>query len=202
MVPWNFPVMLEPRAPHRRPRRRQPRHDQALRVHPSHQRRAALLLDEALCGDEVVVIEGDAGIAAAFSALPFDHLIFTGSTAVGRLVMAAAAPSSPLTLGSAARAPVSSPRHAPGPGGGADDLRQTSTPARSAWPPTCCCRGGRSRLHRGLSGPFSPPLPQRAREPRIMAPSSTLPSTSGSPPGWKRARQAGARPTPRHARPG
>jgi hypothetical protein len=57
------------------------------------------LLDEALGGDEVVVIEGDAGIAAAFSALPFDHLIFTGSTAVGRLVMAAAAPQlTPLTL--------------------------------------------------------------------------------------------------------
>ncbi|MES2403357.1 MAG: aldehyde dehydrogenase family protein, partial [Pseudomonadota bacterium] len=33
---------------------------------------------------EVGVINGDAGVAAAFAALPFDHLLFTGSTAVGR----------------------------------------------------------------------------------------------------------------------
>lgn len=34
---------------------------------------------------------GDADTGRAFSALPFDHLIFTGSTAVGRHVMRAAA---------------------------------------------------------------------------------------------------------------
>jgi coniferyl-aldehyde dehydrogenase len=40
---------------------------------------------------ELAVVTGDAQIAAQFSALPFDHLLFTGSTAVGRKVMAAAA---------------------------------------------------------------------------------------------------------------
>ncbi len=39
---------------------------------------------------ELVIFTGDADEAAAFSALPFDHLLFTGSTAVGRRVMAAA----------------------------------------------------------------------------------------------------------------
>ena len=40
---------------------------------------------------EVAVVTGGAEAARAFSELPFDHLIFTGSTAVGRHVMAAAA---------------------------------------------------------------------------------------------------------------
>ncbi|GAM58092.1 aldehyde dehydrogenase [Vibrio ishigakensis] len=37
--------------------------------------------------DEVVVVEGEAGLSAEFTSLAFDHLLFTGSTAVGRLVM-------------------------------------------------------------------------------------------------------------------
>ena len=39
--------------------------------------------------DQVAVVNGDASVGATFSALPFDHLIFTGSTAVGRKVMQA-----------------------------------------------------------------------------------------------------------------
>jgi acyl-CoA reductase-like NAD-dependent aldehyde dehydrogenase len=41
--------------------------------------------------DEVGVVQGDAEVARRFVALPFDHLLFTGSTAVGRQVMRAAA---------------------------------------------------------------------------------------------------------------
>ena len=41
--------------------------------------------------DELVVTGIDAAIAQAFASLPFDHLIFTGSTRVGRLVAEAAA---------------------------------------------------------------------------------------------------------------
>lgn len=48
---------------------------------------------------EVTVINGDGGMAQAFSGLPFDHLVFTGSTAVGRKVMQAAAVNlTPVTL--------------------------------------------------------------------------------------------------------
>jgi coniferyl-aldehyde dehydrogenase len=45
------------------------------------------------------VVLGDAEVAAEFAALPFDHLFFTGSTAVGRKVaQAAAANLTPTTL--------------------------------------------------------------------------------------------------------
>src|SRR5256885_176583 len=48
------------------------------------------LVREHFADDEVVVINGDAAAAAEFSSLPFDHLLFTGSTSIGRRVMRAA----------------------------------------------------------------------------------------------------------------
>ena len=57
--------------------------------------------------DEVVVVTGDAAVAQAFSALPFDHLLFTGSTAVGHHVMrAAAANLTPVTLELGGKSPA------------------------------------------------------------------------------------------------
>jgi coniferyl-aldehyde dehydrogenase len=57
--------------------------------------------------DEVVVVTGDADVAQAFSALPFDHLLFTGSTAVGHHVMrAAAANLTPVTLELGGKSPA------------------------------------------------------------------------------------------------
>lgn len=57
--------------------------------------------------ERVAVIEGDAAVGAAFTALPFDHLLFTGSTAVGRKVMAAAAPNlTPVTLELGGKSPA------------------------------------------------------------------------------------------------
>jgi aldehyde dehydrogenase (NAD+) len=41
--------------------------------------------------DEVAVVAGDARTAQALLDLPFDHIFFTGSTAVGRIVLTAAA---------------------------------------------------------------------------------------------------------------
>jgi aldehyde dehydrogenase (NAD+) len=41
--------------------------------------------------DEVALFEGNATVSQALLELPFDHIFFTGSPAVGRLVMAAAA---------------------------------------------------------------------------------------------------------------
>jgi len=56
---------------------------------------------------ELGVVQGDAAVAAAFSALPFDHLVFTGSTAVGRHVMRAAAEHLvPVTLELGGKSPV------------------------------------------------------------------------------------------------
>ncbi len=41
--------------------------------------------------DEVAIFEGEADVASALLALPFDHIFFTGSPAIGKVVMAAAA---------------------------------------------------------------------------------------------------------------
>lgn len=51
----------------------------------------AQLLEDAFGPELVGVIEGDASVATAFSELPFDKLMFTGSTQVGRMVAKAAA---------------------------------------------------------------------------------------------------------------
>ncbi|WP_426687261.1 coniferyl aldehyde dehydrogenase [Rhodanobacter ginsengiterrae] len=57
--------------------------------------------------DDVLVVNGDATVAQAFSALPFDHLLFTGSTAVGHHVMrAAAANLTPVTLELGGKSPA------------------------------------------------------------------------------------------------
>ncbi|MBU6488493.1 MAG: coniferyl aldehyde dehydrogenase [Burkholderiales bacterium] len=57
--------------------------------------------------EHVAVVTGDGSVAAAFCALPFDHLIFTGSTAVGREVMlAAAANLTPVTLELGGKSPA------------------------------------------------------------------------------------------------
>ncbi|MGA7964424.1 MAG: coniferyl aldehyde dehydrogenase [Gammaproteobacteria bacterium] len=58
-------------------------------------------------GNEVRAVTGDAEVGKAFSALPFDHLLFTGSTGVGRQVMrAAAANLTPVTLELGGKSPA------------------------------------------------------------------------------------------------
>ena len=57
--------------------------------------------------DEFTVVTGGAEVGAAFSRLPFDHLFFTGSTAVGRKVaMAAAENLVPVTLELGGKSPA------------------------------------------------------------------------------------------------
>ncbi|MGA2792304.1 MAG: coniferyl aldehyde dehydrogenase, partial [Roseiarcus sp.] len=57
--------------------------------------------------DEFAVVTGDAAVGKAFSELPFDHLLFTGSTAVGRLVAQAAARNlTPVTLELGGKSPA------------------------------------------------------------------------------------------------
>ncbi|MFM0266021.1 coniferyl aldehyde dehydrogenase [Paraburkholderia sediminicola] len=57
--------------------------------------------------DHVRVINGDASVGAAFTSLPFDHLLFTGSTKVGYQVMRAAAENlTPVTLELGGKAPA------------------------------------------------------------------------------------------------
>ena len=64
--------------------------------------------------DEVAVVTGDAAVGAAFAALPFDHLLFTGSTAVGRAVMRAASENLvPVTLELGGKSPALVDREQP-----------------------------------------------------------------------------------------
>lgn len=76
-----------------------------------HTPRTSALLAELIADvfppERVAVVQGAAGIAAAFAALPFDHLFFTGSTATGAKVMAAAAPNlTPVTLELGGKSPA------------------------------------------------------------------------------------------------
>ncbi|GAA3971365.1 coniferyl aldehyde dehydrogenase [Allohahella marinimesophila] len=65
------------------------------------------IIAETFTPDLVTVVTGEADIAAEFSGLPFDHLLFTGSTNVGRHVMRAAAENlTPVTLELGGKSPA------------------------------------------------------------------------------------------------
>lgn len=65
------------------------------------------LLAETFPQEKVAVVTGDAKLGELFSGLPFDHILFTGSTQVGRAVMkAASANLVPVTLELGGKSPV------------------------------------------------------------------------------------------------
>ena len=105
--PWNYPLQLAicPAASALAAGNR-------VMIKPSEltPRFAALLqraVGECFPPEELVVVTGNAEQARAFVALPFDHLLFTGSTAVGREVaLAAAANLTPVTLELGGKSPV------------------------------------------------------------------------------------------------
>ena len=105
IVPWNFPLFLA--------------------LSPATQALAAgnrvmiklseftpntnkVLIKATQCiNDHLIITEGESETGAAFSALPFDHLVFTGSTTVGRYVAKAAADNlTPITLELGGKSPV------------------------------------------------------------------------------------------------
>ena len=62
---------------------------------------------ESFAEEEFAVVLGDASVGQAFASLPFDHLFFTGSTAVGRAVARAAAENlTPVTLELGGKSPA------------------------------------------------------------------------------------------------
>jgi coniferyl-aldehyde dehydrogenase len=67
----------------------------------------ARIVGETFGEDELAVFPGDATVGKTFVELPFDHLFFTGSTAVGRIVAQAAAKNlTPVTLELGGKSPV------------------------------------------------------------------------------------------------
>ncbi|MGE3771316.1 MAG: coniferyl aldehyde dehydrogenase [Gammaproteobacteria bacterium] len=107
MAPWNYPLALAlmPLATALAAGNR-------VMIKPSELTPAASALLEGMLSElfspaQVAVVQGDASVGAAFAALPFDHLVFTGSTAVGREVMKAAADKLvPVTLELGGKSPV------------------------------------------------------------------------------------------------
>lgn len=107
MAPWNYPIALTfiPLATALAAGNR-------VMIKPSELTpRTSELIQRILAGsftvEEVAVILGGPETGASFSALPFDHLLFTGSTQVGRMVMRAASDNLvPLTLELGGKSPV------------------------------------------------------------------------------------------------
>ncbi|MDO5604814.1 MAG: coniferyl aldehyde dehydrogenase [Paracoccus sp. (in: a-proteobacteria)] len=65
------------------------------------------LIAASFAPDEMLVVNGDAETGRAFTGLPFDHLVFTGSTQVGRKVAVAAAQNlTPVTLELGGKSPA------------------------------------------------------------------------------------------------
>ena len=65
------------------------------------------LLGRVFSEDLVCVVQGEVDVAVAFAELPFDHLLFTGSTQVGKQVMQAAAKNlTPVTLELGGKSPA------------------------------------------------------------------------------------------------
>ncbi|WP_299156895.1 coniferyl aldehyde dehydrogenase [uncultured Christiangramia sp.] len=65
------------------------------------------LINDTFDSSYIYCVTGDAELAKDFSSLPFDHLFFTGSTRVGKLIMEAAAPNlTPVTLELGGKSPA------------------------------------------------------------------------------------------------
>ena len=99
MVPWNYPIQLAvvPLITALAAGNRV-----MIKMSEATPRTGALLeklIADTFPEEQVAVINGEVDVAQAFSSLPFDHLLFTGSTTVGRHIMrAAAANLTPVTL--------------------------------------------------------------------------------------------------------
>jgi len=107
MVPWNFPIMLSigpligALAAGNRAMIK------LSEFTPATNAVITAMLTSIFDTKTVAVIEGEADVAATFSALPFNHLVFTGSTNIGRHVMRAAANNlTPVTLELGGKSPV------------------------------------------------------------------------------------------------
>jgi coniferyl-aldehyde dehydrogenase len=107
IAPWNYPVNLA-----LMPLAAALAAGNHVLLKPSeHTPRTAELLRDLLAGlfepERVSTVLGGPEVAAAVAALPLDHLFFTGSTQVGRMVMAAAAQNlTPVTLELGGKSPA------------------------------------------------------------------------------------------------
>lgn len=107
VVPWNFPLYLlfGPLAAALSAGNRVM--IKMSEVLPRTQRVLQQLLQEIYADDEVALFGAELSDPRVFTAMPFDHLVFTGSPTVGRQVMAAAAQNlTPVTLELGGKSPA------------------------------------------------------------------------------------------------
>ena len=107
VVPWNYPLYLAigPLVPALAAGNRAM--VKMSETTPATGELLARLVERHFPGGEVAVVNGGAEVAQAFCRLPFDHLLFTGSTGVGRHVMRAAADNlTPVTLELGGKSPA------------------------------------------------------------------------------------------------
>jgi coniferyl-aldehyde dehydrogenase len=106
IVPWNYPIFLS-LGPLIAAMSAGNKVLLKLSEYTPHTNRVLKQLIETALPDCAVVIEGDANCAAEFSQLPFDHLLYTGSTAIGYQVMRAASQHlTPVTLELGGKSPL------------------------------------------------------------------------------------------------
>ncbi len=107
VVPWNFPVMLSLGPLISAIAAGNRAMIKLSEFTPQTNQMIIEMLASVFPSELVTCIEGEAELAAQFTALPFDHLLFTGSTAVGRHVMRAAADNlTPVTLELGGKSPT------------------------------------------------------------------------------------------------
>ncbi|NRA52994.1 MAG: coniferyl aldehyde dehydrogenase [Gammaproteobacteria bacterium] len=107
MVPWNFPIMLSMGPLVSALAAGNRAMIKFSEFTPNTNAALIKMLSDVFENDQVASIVGEVDVAAKFSALAFDHLIFTGSTTVGRHVMRAAADNlTPVTLELGGKSPV------------------------------------------------------------------------------------------------
>ncbi len=107
VIPWNFPVMLA-LSPLVTSIAAGNNTMLKMSEFTPETNKALIALFESIFPPQLVhVVEGEADIAAEFTSLPFDHMLFTGSTPVGKHVMRAAADNlTPVTLELGGKSPV------------------------------------------------------------------------------------------------
>ena len=169
IVPWNYPLMLSlgPLVSIFAAGNRA-----MVKMSENSRRLAELLIDVSpkyFPEDKLAFFDDGGGRGPAFSSLPFDHLIFTGSGKTGRAVMASAARNlTPVTLELGGKSPaVVAPDFPIKTAARASCGRRCSTPARPASPSTMCsCPGPGNRVRRRLQAPHRQTLSGHQR-PRL-----------------------------------
>lgn len=107
MVPWNYPVQLTLLPLMTSLAAGNRAMIKLSEFTPATNKALKAMLAEVFSEQQVAIIEGEVDVSSAFAETPWDHLIFTGSTAVGKIVMGAAAKNlTPVTLELGGKSPA------------------------------------------------------------------------------------------------